>query len=219
MDLMNFHHVTPTWNLENLKANTTDSGRFYTTSEGLSFPSVTTVVGWKKTQFFAEWRRKNPVEAKRVLVRGNKLHQVIEDYLNNKPLDISSIPPNEAQLFVQMLPELNKIDDIYEQESPLWSSTIGLAGRVDCIAKYDKKLSIIDFKGSTRLKDESQVQEYFMQATAYAIMWQERTGIPINQIVIMMSCEDGNVKTFISDPRKHVRQLKRTIEEYKLVKT
>ena len=66
MDLMNFHHVTPTWNLENLKANTTDSGRFYTTSEGLSFPSVTTVVGWKKTQFFAEWRRKNPVESKTI---------------------------------------------------------------------------------------------------------------------------------------------------------
>ena len=35
---------------------------FYQTPEG-RFPSVTTVVGWKKNQFFAEWRKKNPKEA------------------------------------------------------------------------------------------------------------------------------------------------------------
>lgn len=219
MEMKKFHHVEKTWTLDDLKAKTTEEGRKYFTEEGQSFPSVTTVTGHKKQAFFAEWRRKNPQEAKRVLVRGNKLHSVIEDYINNQEIDLTKIPANEAQLFIQLLPELNRIDNVYEQESPLWSATLGLAGRVDCVAEFDGVLSIIDFKGSTRRKSPSDIQEYFMQASAYAIMWHERTGTPIHQVVILMSCEDGHTEAFVSDPRKHVRQLKDIIESYKLVKS
>lgn len=219
MEMKKFHHVEKTWNLDELVAKTTEEGRKYFTEDGQSFPSVTTVTGHRKQAFFAEWRRNNPQESKRVLVRGNKLHSVIEDYLNNEEIKITEIPANEAQLFMQLLPELNKIDNIYEQESPLWSSTLGLAGRVDCIAEYDGTLSIIDFKGSTRRKRTTDIHEYFMQATAYAIMWQERTGIPIHQVVILMSCEDGHTESFVADPRHYVRSLKEIIEGYKLIKS
>ena len=214
MDMKKFHHVEKTWELTNLKTTTNNGSRYYVLDENL-LPSVTTVTGHKKKAFFAEWRRKNPDESKRVLVRGNKLHSVIEDYINNKEIDISTIPANEAQLFMQLLPELNKIDNVYEQESPLWSLMLGLAGRVDCVAEYDGKLSIIDFKGSTRRKRPSDIKEYFMQATAYAIMWQERTGIPIHQVAILMSCEDGHTESFVDDPRSHVKNLKQMIEDYK----
>jgi ABC-type multidrug transport system fused ATPase/permease subunit len=66
-----------------------DGKRLYQTPEGI-FPSVTSVVGFKKQQFFSEWRRKNPEESKRVLARGTKFHGIIENYLNNVDLDIDN---------------------------------------------------------------------------------------------------------------------------------
>jgi genome maintenance exonuclease 1 len=89
-----------------------------------------------------------------------------------------------------------------------------MAGRVDCIAEYDGKLSVIDFKTSKAIKDEKDIQEYFMQATAYAIMFQERTGISIRNIAILMSCEDGSIMVYQKDPIKYVASLKTAIDEY-----
>ena len=79
-----FNHVeSPLW--AELEAETNPDGtRYYQTPDGKSYPSVTTVTGWEKRAFFAEWRRKNPEESKRVLGRGNRLHKTIEDYLNNE---------------------------------------------------------------------------------------------------------------------------------------
>ena len=106
-----------------------------------------------------------------------------------------------------MIEDLGRIDNIVGLEKPLWSETLHLAGRVDCIAEFDGKLSIIDFKGSTRLKRESDIQNYFMQTTAYAIMFQERTKTPINQIVILISCDSGDTQVFVANPNDYVPQL------------
>ena len=64
--------------------------RFYSTPAG-DFPSVTTVVGFEKQQFFAEWRNRNPEESKRVTSRGTKFHSLIETYLNNENQTYRSI--------------------------------------------------------------------------------------------------------------------------------
>ena len=110
-----------------------------------------------------------------------------------------------------MLPKIDLIDNIYEIESSLWSGSMGIAGRVDCIAEFDGVLSIIDFKGSTRKKSPEHIQEYFMQATAYAIAFQERTGIEINNFVILISCEDGHVQVFQDKPKNYIKQLSKAI--------
>jgi len=97
----------------------------------------------------------------------------------------------------------------------LWSDMLELAGRVDCIGEYNGKMSVIDFKGSTRNKRKEDIDNYFTQATAYAIMWQERTGIKIDNIAILMSCEDGTVSVFESNPIKHTKELFECIQDYK----
>ena len=53
-----------------------------------------------------------------------------------------------------------------------------------------------------------------MQATAYAIMWQERTGIAIDNFAILISCEDGKVQVFEGNPLQYVSLLKDYIDEY-----
>lgn len=207
-----FHHIKSDYSFEPLKCVTTEQGRYYLSPDGHKYHSVTTVTGHKKKAFFAEWRRKNPQESQRVTVRGSNLHSLIEDYINNEELKAKG---NESLLFKQMLPLLNKIDNIHAQEVPLYSKLMGLAGRVDCIAEYDGTLSIIDFKGSTREKRRQDIDNYFQQATAYAIMWKEMTGVPINQIVILISSEDGTTQEIIDNPVNHVVNLRETILQFR----
>jgi len=197
-----------------LKEVSQDGKRLYETPDGI-FPSVTTVVGFKKQKFFADWRQRNPEESKRVTSRGTKFHGLIEQYIKNEEINYDDIHSSLKGLFSLLRPELDKIDNIKAIETPLWSKTLGLAGRTDCIAEYDGKLSIIDFKASTKEKRESDIDNYFAQATAYALMFQERTGIIVDNFAILIACEDGMRQVFQGKPINYVRHLKTLIEEYK----
>jgi hypothetical protein len=190
-----------------------ENKRSYKTPSDVKYPSVTTVTGWKKKAFFKEWREKNPEESQRVLSVGNDMHKIIEDYLNNKGMNRSGESEGSG-LAQQMLPLLKNIDMVRALEIALWSDLLKVAGRVDCIAEYRGKPSIIDFKSSRRLKKEEQIRDYFAQATAYSIMWKERTGEQIDQIVILISCEDGEIQEMIDSPINHVETLKSMIDEY-----
>jgi genome maintenance exonuclease 1 len=187
---------------------------FYQTPDG-KFPSVTTVVGWKKNQFFAEWRKNNPKEAQRTRVRGTKLHSLIETYLLNTPEFFKDKDPYTLDLFCQIQEYINKIDNIRSIEGFLWSKPLRIAGRADCIAEYDGVLSVIDFKGSTNPKRKEDIDNYFMQATAYAVMWEERTGEKVPQVVILISCDDGTTQKFIENPNNYKKQLAVAIKEWR----
>jgi len=119
------------------------------------------------------------------------------------------------KLFEQMKHELDKIDNIVAQEVPLYSDGLGVAGRVDCIAEYDGKLSIIDFKSSRKKKQKSWIKKYFLQATAYSLMYEEMTGDKVDQIVILISADDDTVIAYVEDKNDYIEQLKMVIEDYR----
>lgn len=200
-------------NLQKLEQGERVDG-FYQTPDG-KFPSVTTVVGWKKNQFFAEWRKNNPKEAIRTRNRGTKLHSLIEKYVLNEAEFLNNQDPYTLDLFCQLQTQIDKIDNVRAIEGFLWSKPLRLAGRVDCIAEYDCVLSVIDFKGSTKPKRKDDIHNYFLQATAYAEMWHERTGEKINQIVILITCDDGTVQTFIEDTKSYKKDLAVAIKEWR----
>ena len=218
---MTFHH-TPEFEFGTLQTQNINGSRHYVIPGGGHYPSVTTVTGFEKAEFFKEWREKNPEESKRVLRRGNNLHWAIEDYLNNSEGYITNrseldhrTRENLIDLFNMLKPILDEnIDNIVAQEVGLFSNALRLAGRVDCVADYDGVRSIIDFKGSTREKREEDIENYFLQATAYAIMWQELTGQPIKQIVILIACETGTAQVYVKNPMDYVQKLKEQIERY-----
>lgn len=214
MESKKFTHANQP-NLRDLERIEKDGSRFYVSPNGTLLPSVTTVVGWEKRHFFAEWRRKNPEESRRVSVRGTRFHSLVEDYINNKTDLKNRYNPHLLDLFLTLQKDLDRIDNIRAQEVPLWSETVGLAGRVDCIAEFDGKLSVIDFKTSKRQKTKEEIQNYFEQATAYALMWQERTGEPINKIVILITCDDGTSQVFEESPLHFVGSLYNTIQNYR----
>ena len=51
-----------------------------------------------------------------------------------------------------------------------------MAGRVDCVGLFDNNLSIIDFKSSSKPKEEYMAKQWYIQMTAYALMVEELTG-------------------------------------------
>ena len=109
----------------------------------------------------------------------------------------------------------NSIGTIYSQEAPLYSNHLGLAGRVDCVAEFNGVLSIIDFKTSRKRKTPSMIKQYFMQEAGYAIMWEERTGMPITQLVTIIAVDDHPTQIFIEHRDNWVNNLKDTIEKWK----
>ncbi len=175
----------------------TPSGRIYSTPDG-PLPSITTILSSEEKPAIVSWRnslgeQEANKRTKKASDRGTAVHSMIEQYLNNEEVDFSKYDTLHASQFRSLRPTLNKITNVLAQEIPLWSTNLGVAGRVDCIAEYDGKISIIDFKTSTNDKSEDKVFDYYLQATAYAIMVYERYGIEIENIVILMAVENGLV--------------------------
>lgn len=195
-----------------LETITTKGGqRYYRTPDGVSYPSVTTILSEHSKKGIVEWRNRIGAEAadkisRQASTRGTKFHNLAERYLKNqyKPEKMGLL---DMELFEMAVPELEKIDNIRAQEVPLYSHHLRLAGRVDCIGEYDGKLSIIDFKTARREKEIDHVQHYFMQATAYSIMYEELTKTPISRLTLIIAVEDGFMQILQSKRDKHVKDL------------
>jgi len=191
--------------------NQEDGTRAYQTPEGRLYPSVTTVLAEHTKKGIQEWRaRVGEVEANKVSRQsatwGTRFHTITEKYLQNN-LTGGDLSLWDYEMFKVANPVLDRIDNIRAQEVALWSHHLRLAGRVDCIAEFDGKLSVIDFKTARREKDLDHIQHYFMQAAAYAIMFEERTKIPVNRLTILIAVSDGFMQVFESKRDYHVEQL------------
>jgi hypothetical protein len=123
--------------------------------------------------------------------------------------------PHVMQSFHDVKEQLDtRLTTVYSQEAPLYSEHLGLAGRVDCVGVWDGKNSIIDYKTSRKLKKKEWISSYFMQCAAYAIMWEERTGMPITQLVVLIAVDDNEPQVFIEHRDNWVQPLLDVIEQY-----
>lgn len=184
-----------------LKRITREDGfRVYETPSGLLYPSVTTVIGHGKNEYVEKWKeRVGEEEVERVRqragARGTRIHTLCENFFLDKPLDVSFF---DQEIFNQIKPELENIDNIHCLETQLYSDYLKVAGTVDCLAEYKGRLSVIDFKTSARNKHRSEISSYFEQTASYAVAFEERTGIPVNNLVIIMGIDESNKgKVFI----------------------
>jgi genome maintenance exonuclease 1 len=147
--------------------------------------------------------------------RGTAVHHMCEDFLNNIEVTQEGRDFLPWCLFSQLKPTLqSNINKIYAQECGLWSEKYRVAGRVDCIAEWNGIPSIIDFKTSRSERKDDYNFEYYIQASAYAEMFEERTGIEINQIVILVVTEDGLVQEFVKEKHEYLPHLIETIDQF-----
>ena len=194
--------------------------RYYDTPDG-TLISITSLLKNFTPEGILEWRKAVGEDVANEVMRaaadrGSKVHKIIENCLSNKPENdlVGNYGELAARMFSQMVPALDKIDRIRALEKGLYSTRFGIAGRVDCIAEYDKELTVIDFKTSTRKRDERN-ETHLVQASFYSLAWEERTGEKVNQIAILTTTEDGELDVYRDDPSNHVDRLEEMIEEYK----
>ena len=214
-----FNHVD--LNLEPLKRETIDGVRYYSipeVDELVKLVSITSVTSHFNKEIFVNWRKKvGDVEADRITkaatTRGTDMHTLTEYYLKND--DLPEVPPISEFLFKIAKGTLNKIDNIYALEGPLYSKQLGIAGTVDCIAEYDGELAIIDFKTSKKPKPRNWIEHYFVQAMAYGCMLYEMKGISIKKLVIIMACENGECVVYEeTDKAKYIKLLGEYIRKF-----
>jgi len=216
-----FNHVGLEANLPELTRETTPQGRRYFTPEGKSYPSITTVLSMLSKDSIKKWREKvGEVEANKISqqasTRGTAVHQLAEDYLNNKEDWKKGAMPSNLFSFNQIKPILDEyVDNIRLQEVFLYSDRLETAGQVDCIAEYDGVLSIIDFKTSRKPKKEEWITSYFMQAAFYAAAFYERTGIPIKQGVIIIAVDGEEPQVFKVSTGEYLKHFKAVRDKYK----
>jgi len=197
-----------------------DDGHYYQTPSGAIYPSITTILQktqtLEKQQSLQNWREQEIASdyiTQEASIVGSETHKLIENYLNGEEIFEEFRLLSEAH-FNNLLPFVNKINDIHGIELRLYSDKMKLAGTSDCIAKYDGTLSVIDYKTKRSNQKEEWLTDYFIQATSYGIMFKELTGIKVEKIVILVSSEKNTRMEFIKNPDDYLDLLEQRIDQY-----
>lgn len=196
------------------------AGRVYATPTGEKYPSVTSVVSLLTSHEIAKWRQRvGEQEASRISTkaskRGTSIHSLCEEFLLGKN-PVPSIIDHE--MFKSLVPVIDNIDNIHCLETQLFSHHLQVAGTVDCIGEFEGKMSVIDFKTSSRPKSADMIDHYFMQTSAYAVMFEELTGIPVPNLVIIMGVDDHDPIVFKEKRNRWINDFKELRQQYKQVK-
>jgi genome maintenance exonuclease 1 len=200
---------------------TIDGTRYYKipdSEKNLAFISVTSVTSNYSKEKIAEWReRVGEDEAERIIkfatTLGTQYHSLSEAYFKNEELPEKSALAKF--LFDNACSTFNRIGKIHTIEHPLYSIDWELAGTPDMIAEFDGVLSVIDHKTSEQPKKREWIEGYFVQCFSYAYMYAERFGVMPKQLVIIMSCQNGEVEVYIeTDLQKYVKLLRKYINKF-----
>ena len=212
-----FNHYASS--LLDLKTENIDGKRHYVIPNGDKYISITTLLSELSREGISRWRaRVGAEEANRISTKasrqGTGVHSICESYIKNEDGFLDGRMPNEVEMFQSIESLLDCIDDVHCVEGALYSDELKLAGRTDLIAEFDEQLAIIDYKTSRRIKTWEQCHSYFMQGAFYAHAYEERTGVPVNNIVIIMAVENEEPLLFRETKDRWLEPLQQVIYKY-----
>lgn len=213
------------FNYPEMNSTSYNNMRFYETAGGKFYPSITTVLGntvpVEKAASLKRWQDSLGAENARQKTQeaadhGTAVHLLAERYLKKEELiqKGDNISQQNLAAFNALKLKLNKVEEVWGQEIALFSDLIGVAGRTDLIGVYKGKPSIIDFKTSSRLKSQKQIDDYRLQLCAYAIMHNEMFGTNIVDGVILMTSDGGFPQEFFVDLSQYVEPLMSRVDEF-----
>ena len=205
--------------LLDLKTENVDGKRHYVTPDGNKYISITTLLSNLSKAGIQKWReRVGAEEANRISTKasrqGTGVHSICESYIKNEDGFLDGRMPNEVEMFQSIESLLDCIDDVHCVEGALYSDELKLAGRTDLIAEFDNQLAVIDYKTSRKIKTWEMCHSYFMQGAFYAMAYEERTGIPINNIVIIMAVENEKPLLFREAKDRWIEPLNQVRHKY-----
>lgn len=205
-----FNHVELDREVPKLQQLNENGTRYYVTPEGNKYPSITTILAAYNIGYIMEWRKRVGEEqankiSSQASGRGTRIHTLCEKYIDNKVPAFKS--PLDQEMFNKFKPTLHRINNVYAQELRMYSDHLRIAGTVDCVAEFDGVLSVIDFKTSKRLKKKEDIENYFMQCSAYAVMFEEQFKIPVAQTVVAIAVDEEEPQVFVERRDMHIKRL------------
>ena len=197
-----------------------DNAHYYQTPMGESYPSITTILhktmSTEKKESLQNWKDKEIAAdyiTQEAATIGTETHKLIENYIN-EIRQTDEVRLLSVAHFNNLIPFLQKIDDVHGTELRLYSNAMKLAGTSDCIAEYDGKLSIIDYKTKRSNQKEEWMTDHFIQGTAYSQMFKELTGIEVKQVVILVSSEKNSRMEFVKNTEEYKDLLTQRLNQY-----
>ena len=197
-----------------------DNAHYYQTPMGESYPSITTILhktmSTEKKESLQNWKDKEIAAdyiTQEAATVGTETHKLIENYIN-EIRQTDEVRLLSVAHFNNLIPFLQKIDDVHGTELRLYSNAMKLAGTSDCIAEYDGKLSIIDYKTKRSNQKEEWMTDHFIQGTAYSQMFKELTGIEVKQVVILVSSEKNSRMEFVKNTEDYKDLLTQRLNQY-----
>ena len=212
-----FNHVLR--ELEEIPTQYHNGKRYYVTPKGNKYISVTSILSNISKADIQKWReRVGETEANKITTKasrqGTAVHSICESYIKNEDRYLNGALPHVVEMFRSIEPILDRIDNIHVVEGALYSDDLGLAGRTDLIGEFDNTLAVIDYKTSRKKKTWEMCHKFFMQGTFYAHAYEERTGIPIEDIIIIMAVENEKPLLFKEKKDRWIEPLKEVIYKY-----
>jgi genome maintenance exonuclease 1 len=175
----------------------------------------------KPREFLENWKKNvGEEEAARISKRSTDRGTFIHDSLETLILDNKEPEEHEFSFLYKQVRNVLKqgLTRVLGVECPMYSDELKVAGRADLIGYFGysmPKLSIIDYKTSTKFKKREYIEDYFLQATAYSLMFKERTKLEVEQIVIIIASEAQNqAQIFIESPRNYEYKLRQRIQTF-----
>jgi len=195
----------PRFTYEKLQRVDSPTGRVYVDRDGISLPSVTTILSaTKDREKLDEWeRRVGKEEADRIrddaAYVGTAMHRVLEHVLTGEPLmaaaDWMEMKGYQMGLLLANAYLPNLLGKYYGAEVPLHYPG-KYAGTCDLVANWKGQMAIVDFKQSLKPKKKQWITDYFHQLAAYACAHDVVHGTSINFGVILVACQTGDLQMF-----------------------
>ena len=118
-------------------------------------------------------------------------------------------------LFALLKPYLAQIDNVHCLETILYSKKLTIAGQVDCIAEYNGKLSVIDFKTANKERNDEWNKNYYMQTAAYAVMYEELFGThQLTKLLFLWQVKMEQVGYSLKNKADYLPELEKAIQHF-----
>ena len=178
--------------------------RVYVTPTGVH-PSVTTILDRTSDKSGLDaWRARVGEEkaaqiSKEATDLGSLMHNELENHIHGLPRrQGNNLVVVQARKMADVIIQcgLPKVDEYWGVEVPLYMPDL-YAGTTDILGVHEGRPAIMDFKTAKKIKKESQIENYFLQLTAYALAHNEVHGTDIRKGVILMASREFDFKEFV----------------------
>jgi genome maintenance exonuclease 1 len=203
-------NVVKKYKYESLVRKDSPEGRKYVLEGGEALPSVTTVLDATKDKSHLDAWVKNvgEEEANRIkneaAMVGTHMHGCLERFIKHRPIEV----PTSWLAVKGYRMAMTLAENFFPNLNEVWGSEVNVyypqkyAGSTDMAGVYRNKSAIVDFKQANRMKKRDWIEDYFHQLAAYALAHDAVHGTEIEQGVVLMASQDGQVQEFVSVGRE-----------------